>query len=453
MASGTNLLSTPPPKAPSSALAAAGVYTPSADWKVTPSKPQAVLNVGSTSTAQSLAHLFSTHSIPLDVQRDSAVRFGRDSRVCLLDKTHLLPFQLNMEGYLREKFYSMLPIEEAHFFDDGYSAFGHGFSERNLETAKEDAIQARIRYRWGKTCIEGGNCRIFVGKDGRPKALVGYHSLLLSYLALEQAGYFRDNEERVEKLAHRIDYPQEDSYRVARNLLLTKQQYEKRERYSSKDKILSKPTEPHKYYELALEFEAKLRMTKEKIAEELGIPEDQIAFLTQENFHIDLEVFAGPEDVVFVHDEESAISIIEERQKKGERERPILESYLKNAHSRLDRSLAMRAKNQKAIESIGCRVVRVAGDFIGPQSEHRINFMNGLFLNDRHKPHFITNGTPSTSLNHYIKSEFLERIEAASPQLKVLFVDDQNARLPRSLGDAHGGVNCMTWIGGSTTAD
>ncbi len=437
----------PPPKAPSSGQGP-DKFTPSVDWKAKGPDSNAILMVGSTSTATSLQRLFTDHVIPLDVQTDSTTRFGRDSRVCLLDKSHLLPFPVFMGTYQKVKFDSMLPVEESHFLDESQGAgYGLGFSEKNLEEAHNYAKVNNIKYRWAETCIEGGNCRIFIGKDGKPKAFLGVHSLILSYLALEQQGYFRKNEDRVERLAHRIDFPKDDSYRIARNLLLARECNDTRKPFPSKRKLLSKPAKPEAYYQQALDLEAKLRLTKIKIAEELIIPEDQIAFLIQENFHIDLDVFAGPDDVGFVHDEEMAISFLRERLTKGiERERPLLESYLTNAHYKLDRSLLRREKNQKAIESIGCRVVRISGDFFDADSKRRINFMNGVLLNDRDKSKFLTNGASSTALSLAIKSQFVETTEEESPNLAVLFVDDQNTRLPRSLGEAEGGLNCLTWI-------
>ena len=432
---------------------------PSPGKKYSPAQPWRgrKIYVGSASAAKELNRLFQETGLRLEVCFSEAILWGRDARVERLDGSHLIPFQLYIDYYpTRDRFYAMVPIEEVELVNGTHSDWGRGFTRKYREEAVAFAKDEAIPFQAGKTCIEGGNCRIFIDGQGRPKALVGVHSVLLTILAMEQQGYFEEYAEELARISDAIEEPEEDSYRVAKNLLLCRDKVDRcdqhSEAYRSPAFKLLAPLEPEKkakYKSAAANFEAKRVMAINRIADELGIPARHIAVLFQENFHIDLDVLPGPDGIVFLHDEELAIrALIARRDKNLPHERELIEGYLKNSHERVRRCREKCRKNAEAIDRIGCRAIGVAGDFIGAKGEERVNFMNGILFNDRRKPRIYTNGTDAIGFNLYLKGLFVDAVESVTPQTQVIFVHDQTDRLQRRLGIAVGGLHCLTYIGG-----
>lgn len=441
------------------------LFTPSQKGDPSPSKKYSPaqawrgrrIYVGSASAAEELKRLFQETRQNLEVCFNPAILWGRDARVERLDGSHLIPFGVLTDYYpICDRFYAMIPKEEIDLLKRRDCDWGRGFTRKIREDAISFAKEEEIPFQAGMTCIEGGNCRIFVDGSGRPKALVGYHSLLLTILAMEQQGYFERHADEMDRFAASIFEPEEDSYRVAKNLLLCRDKVDRADREKEKYKTPAhkllhelEPDKKPKYKQTACDFEAKRRMAMELISEELGIPLKDIAFLYQENFHIDLDVLTGPNGIVFLHDEELAIKVLTARREQNRpHEVEVLEGYLKNAHERVNRCRIKFRMNAEAIHRIGCRAIEVAGDFIGARDEERVNFMNGILFNDRRTPRIYTNGTDATGLNLFLKGVFVDAVEYASPQTKVIFVHDQTDRMQRKLGIAVGGLHCLTYLGG-----
>lgn len=446
-------LFTPPPKQQHERVSSSIEYSPAQAWR------GKEVYVGSNSLSIELHRLFRETGQNLQVCFDSSIVWGRDARVEKLDGSHLIPFELWIDGYqVRDRFFAMIPIQEIDVLKSHDAQWGRGFSKDYRQKAVDFAKTKGIPFRRGKTCVEGGNCRIFIDGAGKPKAVIGYHTLILSMLALEQQGYFEENEEELEKIASSIEDPEEDSYRVAKNLLLCRDKallcQDRGTPYDSPAYKMTTSLEPEKrgkYMQAAREFEAKIQMTKQKISEELGISTRNIAYLLQENFHIDLDVLPGPNGIVFVHNEEFASKFLAEREHlRKPRELELISGYTKHSQERLARSALKFDRNAKSLEKIGCKVVAVAGDFIGAKTEERINFMNGLLFNDRRQPRLYTNGTESTAFNLALKALFLDSLESVCPNLKVVFVHDQTDRMQRKLGICVGGLHCLTYLGGVT---
>ncbi len=155
-------------------------YSPAQAWR------GRRIYVGSASAAKELERLFQETRLNLEVCFNPAILWGRDARVERLDGSHLIPFGVLTDYFpIRDRFCAMIPREEIDLLDGNSSEWGHGFTRKFREEAIDFAKAEEIPFQAGKTCIEGGNCRIFVDGSGRPKALVAYHSLLLTILAMD----------------------------------------------------------------------------------------------------------------------------------------------------------------------------------------------------------------------------------------------------------------------------
>jgi hypothetical protein len=169
----------------------------------------------------------------------------------------------------------------------------------------------------------------------------------------------------------------------------------------------------------------------------------RIAFLLQDRFHIDMEVFTGPDDFVFLHDETQVSATLNKFKQQVEKDK------IEPSHERLERSSPILQKNIKMLEQIGCKTVLVPGVFLlrkqvgkGISIGESIHFMNGLVL-EGENPHFITNGTNRDSLGSLLEKEFLQKIYDVCPSLRVSFIKGD---LPNILNLDDGGLNCMTSI-------
>lgn len=114
---------------------------------------QVTLFVGNHDVAGLLKSTFKEHdinaiSIEPDPQlQENGTLFGRDWRVVRHDGSHLIPYS------------------------NGISHLGCGFERRMQIQALDTCKKHRIPYQLGKTMIEGGNCKLFIGKDGTRKAI------------------------------------------------------------------------------------------------------------------------------------------------------------------------------------------------------------------------------------------------------------------------------------------
>ena len=203
-----------------------------------------------------------------------------------------------------------------------------------------------------------------------------------------------------------------------------------------------------------------LDLTKEKISSELGIPLDRIAFVFQEQFHIDMELFpvSSPRgDLVFLHDEKLMLDVQRKSIGVSPLKAPFLaEKTLMFSFLHLDTNQKILAYNTKELERIDCKAVRVPGVLTAQYREgekisysyvkenwmrndynsllqhrdseklyesdlHRtmVNFMNGLYFPGP-SPFFITGAPPKGSLvSEKLTNAFKEVINEEYPELKI----------------------------------
>ncbi len=355
-----------------------------------------------------------------------------------------------------------------HFFTEGRCYTGHGISDDYQWRAKDLARKLRNQCFQGSSCIEGGNCQIFKGMDGEAKAIVGYSSVILTVLSLlEREIVAKHQSELDEYITLHPELSCFDSLRMARNFISAMNRVDQ-----CPEKELTKEEESL-WIESAQKIEALLAFAKQTIAQELEIPLERIAFVFHERFHIDMELFAGPNDCVFLHDE----ALMAEWKKKL----PIPCSFLKNIYQYSESHLALNQKileeNTRILERIGCKVIRVPGvltaefeegsisyselinDWLGenvfllkedqeaqkdrmPKCVDLLNFMNGLFFSDP-KPRWLSAGAPKGhAVTDFFKKAFEEAVQAYCPELQISFI--RLVKLSTRLLMGSGGLRCLT---------
>lgn len=99
-----------------------------------------------------------------------------------------------------------------------------------------------------------------------------------------------------------------------------------------------------------------LKFTKARMAEELEIPLENIAFVPQRDFHIDMEMFITPEGVVVIHDEQKAVEFLEELQQTellNADEEKLVEQCLDNARERSRQLGHIQKKSEEILQQLG----------------------------------------------------------------------------------------------------
>lgn len=402
---------------------------------------QPTIMVGNQGVRQYLAHYFK--SMPIKVEVDPLASkdihlyvFGRDSRVCLPDGSHLIPYSIK-DKYVEARYKAMLPASGAHFVSSPRRCYGEGFSAENNAAAIKFAEENHVKYRQARTCIEGGNCRLFSSK-----AIIGINSVILSLIALEEQDYFsalsKEEEKKVDE-----DKPSKETLRMARNLALYGKK-EKENLSSYREKLLAPLTDKEEleYHKPALVLDHKLQATRSLMAKELGIEEDNIAFVDQYRFHIDMEIFTGKDDLVFLHRESDARAVLDNVGRGPKRFTATCAKYAKASKERSEAYDTLLSNNVKLIERIGCKTAFVPGVYEA-DAEEPINFMNGLFLSDKDSSVFATNA----SEYEIFQMQFEDTVKRIDSKMKTLFIDDPEnpGMMQKILHNTRGGIHCLTW--------
>lgn len=457
--------------------------TPELLAKSPPFENRFLILVGDADVKNILEKKISKQQIQAELMQDTAF-WGRDCRVIRPDGSHLIPaLFLNDDVSHVKLFFALLPQEMDHFYEEhrltSFFPAGKGFSLEYYKTAIKTASYLNKSCEESSVCIEGGNCRIFTASDGKPKAIIGYTTILLSLVCLHQDFYFEDHldlfDAYKEKRSKNPISP--DQLRIAKNFYLYSQGALKA------SYIFENPEYPDDPFltDMAIKVEWMLELTKEKISEDLQIPLDRIAFVFQEQFHIDLELFpvSSPRgDLVFLHDEKLMLDVQQKIDPHPQRAPFLALHTLNYSESHLERNQKIVEHNTKELKKIDCQAVRVPGvltaqykpgeylsssyicknwmkdrwlsvlartDSTEDILTHQIivNFMNGLYFKDP-SPCFITSAPPKGSLAvDQLTKAFIEVVHDVYPELKFSFI---RKILPDLLIEYSGSLHCITSV-------
>lgn len=400
----------------------------------------------------------------LKLEKRKCSSFLRDSHVTLFEGGHLIPYSIKnplVQGLLR----AMIPNSANHFLIKGVKGeniplVGKGDFKCHVEQAMITAYDFNIPFKCGNTCIEGGNCYLFMSKNVR-KAVVGELSLYLSMIALEEQGFFK------EILAENEAEPSLDAYRMARNLALSdnKEKLQNCEGELSYRKLLmaSVSEEDRKQFlNEAKLIEAKLKLTKARMAEELIVSLENIAFVPQMKFHIDMEMFVTPQGEVILHDDQTAIEFLEEIQKVNNfntEEKYLFEEYWNTLKENSHVSKPIQERRIEILQKLGMDFRLLPSVLESTHFQSALNYCNGIFtknegsvmanMSDRtilpvvlRKKSFtyITTG-PSFKAEGIFHRHFLDIFEKSFPDLTFQEIPDMS----NFVAKYDGGIHCLTF--------
>ncbi len=355
--------------------------------------------------------------------------FIRDSGVTLFDGMRLIPYTIHEIG-------KILPILQKIAFDyvDSFYAIegdlamvcGKGFNQEETDFAMIMGLKYDTSFKRARTCIEGGNCFLFMSNNQR-YALVGNFSFYLSWIALQEQGYFEGSLEECLENA-------EIAYQV------------------------QKPITPEDL-EKANSFESQLLFTKKIMAEELGVSLDNLIILPQTMFHIDTELFVTPDEKIALHDDQLAKELIENLLTENENtlsneEKILYNEFLENAEHRIEEGDSILGERDEILKNSGLTIQLLPALFESKKSKISLNYCNGIFIeksqsisnnnNSKRKMlqnsfYYITTG-PSTPEEKRIHQCFIKHFDQTFPNFSFKGIEG----LSKTMGAFEGGIRCLT---------
>lgn len=308
--------------------------------------------------------------------------WARDNRVIRHDDTHLVPYPLELSN-LQEYLYLFCLINHIPNPEGFYELEPFGRGPQFIDEAHQYANRLAHSIYFSKCLLEGGNVILFTDKEGNQKAIIGTHSIALSLIALEKENGFEEFEDLGES-------PVNESFLIkARNIdLLEKRVSQDLDEKQFIERISEPLTEKERkdlhLIQAAKTLEMKWFITQQIIADELNIPVENIAFIDQENFHIDMDTLVV-EDTVFVYDGIETIKVLATLLAMPiYKDNPTLLEYQKFARQSDQLYFSLNNKNRLEFEKIGLKMIPVAGRFETKEPsfpDHpTLNFLNGLLL-------------------------------------------------------------------------
>jgi len=340
----------------------------------------------------------------------------------------------NAQKFTENEGVHRLDIPEAKQFQGAVSL------RKEQETAKE-LKKSGIEVQEAKTYMEGGNVVSGTLPNGERYSLVGRDSLIISYFHLEETGAFKSDEvskktadlKKQGKLTEDVINKQIQQLE-AKKMLITSDDIK-----NKRQQLNQNLTDDQVKKIIAQEFIAKLDITKELMAKDLGIKYENLNIISQPDFHIDMHIRPVGAGQIMVNDYGASIKLLKEVLSKpglSTDERYTLQDMIKFAREHHNKADIVTDEIVKELEKSGFKVIRTPGVFEG--GNFKINFMNAVpAKNTKDEMYYITNSCPSRLQN--LAKAYEKHMQDMN--IKVYYVGGE--RVQDSL-ESWGGLDCRT---------
>jgi hypothetical protein len=250
------------------------------------------------------------------------IEWCRDQTVARLDGTHLVGFSdFHEYTYVNLALTPLFFESPEELAQTAWASKGVLRSQPTTRKITHFLKENQIPFRCSHCAFDGGNVLLFHSAGQKPRAIVGFNSVIHTFLALKVQNFYKRNKER---LQFEVKDPSSEAYYVARNLELqlkykdfeyrsyrnayTQQDATIESEYNKELNTVLTKEEKSRLHTQAVEIEKQLQVAKEEIGHELGV-EDPI-FVPQRVFHIDMELLPlEGKNVVFYHKDREPLSI------------------------------------------------------------------------------------------------------------------------------------------------
>ena len=264
------------------------------------------------------------------------------------------------------------------------TAQGRVAKHHEIAAFKSHARENRLVIQDSRVYLEGGNVLVVPKADGSKGVLIGMSSLLVSTFLLNREGAFAPG----------------------------------------------------------TRFSDKLNATKRVIAQELGVDPNQVTYLDQLEFHLDMFLTPGANGQLFIedpYDSNATINALFQDPKLSKLQRHELKDKLytnTSASSSAPSLSTLRAELKPTIDELraaGYKVIGVPGEY-NPKPVEDTDFMNGIVgTGVDGKPYDIVGQSPTTPLNGAFQRVM------AHYGITVFFVPDTQGLIYE-----HGSIHCVT---------
>lgn len=288
----------------------------------------------------------------------------------------------------------------AYTADEGYHPFFQGSFHGAVDARNEAQLAVDLAQSVSReaiildTYLEGGNVTPGTSSDSKPYALVGRDSLVVSAFQLSRNGAFQDNQVEskwLEMLSTGI-VTDADVDVAAQKMLRVVQMT---------SQVPPQAVTPE-IKERARRFLAELELTKQLIADNIGLPVERTVFVTQPDFHIDMYMRPAHPGEVMVNHPAMCMALIDEALKDPtatEWQKAELQQMKQSAQIELQYLGPMYDQLMTELGNAGLIVIPTPGVFYG--KDRLANFMNAQpGTTDQGETYWITIGSSITPLQN-----------------------------------------------------
>jgi len=295
--------------------------------------------------------------------------------------------------------------------------------------------------------FEGGNLLMAKNREGKSIILSGAMNILWSYIVGKHEGIFEDSSiqlrasQKIQQLEKEGVYTPELLSHTMKKLQLIG---------------LLPPSNPENAAKLAI---AEIEIVKECLAEDLG---GDVCFLesgygfdqNQTSLHIDMNMTAAANGVIFLHDDAKSIEVLENLLKMKDLHPMVkirYEEYLVNAKKLHQRDGKRLLDTKKQLESWGFQVCLIPGKYVAIDGE--INYVNGICANGGLSSQFvITNGFRGIPGEEHLRDAVtmafqaggVESVYFAGRMLNRYLDTEPTDTISHFNASAWGGLHCRT---------
>jgi hypothetical protein len=188
----------------------------------------------------------------------------------------------------------------------------------------------------------------------------------------------------------------------------------------------------------------------------LDVPPENIHFITQFAYHLDVFIKSGPKGSLFIQDFGYCIHVLEKIQKKQDflaftvQECIMVGRYLDTAKDLQEKAGPSLQQTKKELEQAGFIVIPTPGlfydqDFYPAAPSYHLNFLNGISGWSPKQEHYfyITTGAQvGKHLSSLLSKLFTKSLQQYEPNLKVYFVGEN----PEKSGDFSRAMNLWNQV-------
>ena len=284
--------------------------------------------------------------------------------------------------------------------DEGFAVEGYPRANlsdndpnRRVTTTEQGAVNQSNAAREGKslgekrgdvqttrTYIEGGNMLAGAMPNGEAYAVVGRDSLLISTFNFDNE-YKKDPNKVPEfdpsNISKKVD-EMEKGGKFSQSLI------DQTTRKLENAGYIEQLSSPEDKIKAAKDFLAKLDITQDIMAQDIGIPREKITFVPQPDFHIDMHMRPMGPGQVMINDYDANIELIDKalvKAKPGSWEEKELKTMKENAVEMKKLMGPVMDEIKKQLEESGLKVVKSPGVIESKMENGRtrqVNFMNAI---------------------------------------------------------------------------